>query len=152
MGEHTTRLLKGFKEPRCRAGQTALPGKGFTPYQDAKRTQKMKEWLPVSASNMTPCFRQTFRECTLLGSDISTRSLSASRNRQFKKNKCSLMLFISMSIVVHTEWQPAAVHTEGPCGPNSDPPRPCPSGWAAAPSRCRLLNPGGCRSCCPATS
>lgn len=62
------------------------------------------------------------------------------------------MLFISTSTVVHTEWQPVAVHTEGPCGPNSDPPRPCPSGWAAAPSRCRLLNPGGCHSCCPAMS
>lgn len=30
----------------------------------------MKEWLLVSASNMMSCFRQTFRECTLLGSDI----------------------------------------------------------------------------------
>lgn len=30
----------------------------------------MREWLLVSASNMMSCFRQTFRECTLLGSDI----------------------------------------------------------------------------------
>lgn len=64
--------------------------------------------------------------------------------------RCSF--FFTTSIVVHTEWQAAAVHTEGQCGPNSGPPCPCPSGWVAQRWRCCPPNRAGCRSCCPATS
>ena len=58
------------------------------------------------------------------------------------------------STVVRTERQPASVHTEGQSGPDSAPPRPCPSGWAAWCWRWRCCRPNraGCRSCSPATS
>lgn len=61
-------------------------------------------------------------------------------------------LFVTMSIAVHIEWQAAAVHTEGQCGPNSGPPCPCPSGWAVQHRHCCHLTRAGCHSCCPAMS
>ena len=67
-----------------------------------------------------------------------------------KKKKSSIVT----STVVRTEQQPASVHTEGQFGPDSAPPRPCPSGWAAWCWRwhCCRPNRADCRSCFPATS
>ena len=62
------------------------------------------------------------------------------------------VLFPTMSIAVHTEWQASAFHTEEWWGPNSGPPCPCPSGWAAPGRRCCPRSRAGCRSCCPETS
>lgn len=102
-------------------------------------------------------FLQTFSECTSLGSDISGYSLFSPGSNvleriwmQKEANVC--LLLFTTSTVVHTEWPAAAVHTEEQCGPNSGPPHPCPSGWAARCWRCCPLNRGGCHSCCPATS